>query len=155
MLALCLFVVSVLAQNIKPLYSLKITVKDSITGLFLEEATVKLTKHAHAHVTNTKGEVVFDTLSAGHYHLTCTYIGYYPYETVIDLPNQSWVTVLLCPSNYHLHEMIIEGNATLNSLTFSTQSSTILNQTQIYPGPVIKLITPETYGKIRKYVSML
>jgi iron complex outermembrane receptor protein len=131
MLAVCLFVNSVLAQNTKLLYSLKITVKDSITGLFLEEATVKLTKHAHAHVTNTRGDVVFDTLSAGHYHLTCTYIGYYSYETSIDLPNQSWVTVLLCPSSYHLHEMIIEGNATQNRQSFSTQSSTALNQTQI------------------------
>ncbi len=130
-IVLCLFVVEVVAQNAKPLYSLKIIVKDSVTGLFLEDATVTLTKHSHAHLTNQKGEVVFDTLRAGHYHLSCTYIGYHSYENILELPGQQKVIVLLCPSGYHLHEAVVESEAVKSNKTYSAQSSVVLSQSQI------------------------
>jgi iron complex outermembrane receptor protein len=131
MIALCLFAGRIFSQNVKPLYTLKITVKDSITGTFLEDATVTLTKHSHAHLTNQKGEAIFDTLRAGHYHFACTYIGYHSYESTLELPGQQRVTVLLCPENYHLHETIIEGNGNKLTPTYSVQATTILNQSQI------------------------
>jgi iron complex outermembrane receptor protein len=131
MIALCLFAGSTFSQNVKLLYTLKITVKDSITGTFLEDATVTLTKHSHAHLTNQKGEAIFDTLRAGHYHFACTYIGYHSYESTLELPGQQRITVFLCPENYHLHETIIEGNGNKLTPTYSVQATTILNQSQI------------------------
>lgn len=131
LIALCLFAYCAVAQNSRPLYSLKVIVKDSVTNGFLEDATVLLTKHSDAHLTDKKGTVVFDTLQAGHYHLACTFIGYHSYEKVIVLSANQTVTILLCPESYHLHETIVEGKKEDGQSSYSLQANAQLSHQQI------------------------
>jgi iron complex outermembrane receptor protein len=131
LLALCLFAYTAVAQNAKTVYSLKVIVKDSITNNVLEDATVILTKHSDAHLTDMRGVVIFDTLQAGHYHLTCTFIGYHSYEKIIVLSSDQTVTVLLCPAAYHLHETVIEGKSDGNQTAYTLQANARLSMQQI------------------------
>ncbi len=131
LIALCLFAGIAVAQNSKSLYSLKVIVKDSVTKGSLEDATVLLTKHSDAHLTDGKGVVVFDTLQAGHYHLACTFIGYHSYEKVIVLTGNQTVTILLCPESYHLHETIVEGKREDDQSSYSLQANAQLSHRQI------------------------
>lgn len=131
LIAWCLLTFAVSAQTGKQLYQLKVTVKDSITGTPLEDAIVSLTKHKHAHITNSNGWTVFDTLRAGHYHITCSYIGYQTTPLVIALPEQESIVILLCPLSYHLHETVIEQSASQAPKTYSVQTTSVLSATQI------------------------
>jgi iron complex outermembrane receptor protein len=133
LVAVCFLSLFSYAQNgkEKQLYKLKVIVTDSISGKPLEGATVSLTRHKHSHLTGQNGIVVFDTLKAGQYHVACTYIGYHTYEQTITLPEQQVVKITLCPSSYHLHEMVIKDRAQHDIPTYSIQSSAILTSSQI------------------------
>ncbi|MES2560158.1 MAG: TonB-dependent receptor [Bacteroidota bacterium] len=131
LVAWCLLSFAASAQTGKQLYQLRVTVNDSITGMPLEDAVVTLSKHTHAHITNSNGFTVFDTLKAGHYHIACSYIGYQTNVFTINLPEQQSVVVLLCPLSYHLHETVIEQTATQDSKTYSVQATSVLSATQI------------------------
>jgi iron complex outermembrane receptor protein len=130
-MAWCLVTFAASAQTGRSFYQLTVTVKDSITGKPIEDAVVTLSKHTHAHITQLNGTTVFDTLKAGHYHLQCSFIGYQTITTIIELPRQQSVVLLLCPFTYHLHETVIEGTAVQDAKTFSLQAGSVLTATQI------------------------
>lgn len=131
LIAWCLLTFSVSAQTGKQLYQLRVTVKDSMTGTPLQDAIVSLTKHKHAHITNSNGLTVFDTLKAGHYHITCSYIGFQTTAVMMELPQQQSILILLCPLSYHLHETVIEQATTQDAKTYSVQTTSVLSATQI------------------------
>ncbi|MES2779786.1 MAG: TonB-dependent receptor [Bacteroidota bacterium] len=131
LIAWCLLTFAASAQTGKQLYQLKVTAKDSITGTPLEDAIVTLTKHAHAHITNSNGWTVFDTLRAGQYHIECSFIGYQTNTLTIELPAQQSIVVLMCPLSYHLHETVVEQSAMQESKTYSVQATSVLSATQI------------------------
>jgi iron complex outermembrane receptor protein len=115
----------------KPLYQLRVLVKDSITGQPLEDATVTLTRHKHSHLTDAKGITVFDTLRAGTYNIECSFIGYHPNEQTAVLPLDRSVVILLCPSTYHLHEAVVESKAETGISTYSIQANSVMSAEQI------------------------
>jgi iron complex outermembrane recepter protein len=131
LIVVCVMICSAQAQQVKPVFSLTVMVRDSITGQPLEDATVLLTKHAHIHLTNLQGKVVFDTLQAGHYHLACTFVGYHNHEEVVVVTTNQTVVLSLCPEAYHLHETIVEGQALHEQTTFSLQAKSELSAMQI------------------------
>lgn len=131
LIAWCLLSFGALAQTGKPLYQLRVSVKDSITGTPLQDAIVTLSKHKHAHITNGNGVTVFDTVKAGYYHLMCSYIGYQTHELVLDVPQQQSILILMCPLSYHLHEAVIEQSSSNDLKTYSVQANAALSATQI------------------------
>lgn len=115
----------------KPLYRLKVSVKDSLSRTALEDATVTVTRHKHPHLTDASGTTVFDTLRPGVYTVACTYIGYHPFQQTVAVSSDQEFLILLCPSSFHLHEAVIEGKTQAVTSTYSVQSSAVMNATQI------------------------
>jgi iron complex outermembrane receptor protein len=130
---ICVCSTGLFAQTGKetPLYSLKVTVKDKLTGKALEDATVTITKHNHSHLTDEQGIAVFDTLKAGQYTIACTYLGYHPYEQTAALTGDREIIILLDPSSYHLHETVVETQSLTAPATYSIQAATVMSAAQI------------------------
>lgn len=132
-LAMCLSSVGAMAQTAKdkPLYQLRVLVKDSLTGEPLEDATVTLTRHKHSHLTDARGVTVFDTLRPGTYTIETSFIGYHSIEQTATVPGNRSLTILLCPSTYHLHEAVVESKSEVTVNTYSVQANALLSAGQI------------------------
>jgi len=110
-------IVEIRAQNLEKLseFSLDIFVRDSLSHLPLEDATVQLSKNGNkTSLTDFKGGVKFENISQGNYVISCTYVGYHVYINELKINSNQKLFIDLCPVSFHLHEAKIETERLVN-----------------------------------------
>lgn len=90
--------------NGKPTFSVRIIVTDSLTGLPLAKASLRLNRHSDIHLTDAKGVAVFDSLTTGRQFIQCTFVGYHAHEQFMRISPGQTITIRMCEESLHLHE---------------------------------------------------
>jgi ferric enterobactin receptor len=93
------------------------TIKDSITGLPMDKATVHLkssrsTFNAVA-VSDSTGSFAFDNLSTGNYTLHITYAGYRPFSKSLSLQNPLAESIYMTPQSGVLQNVVVTAQKSL------------------------------------------
>ncbi|MFA6261019.1 MAG: TonB-dependent receptor [Bacteroidia bacterium] len=127
-LLLCCLVLPVwiFAQNpkVKPTFSVRIIVTDSLSGLPLEKASLRLNRHKDIHLTDAQGVAVFDSLTSGRQFIQCTFVGYHAHEQFIRISPGQTIIIRMCEESLHLHafELTDQTGKPMTDLTLQNKS---------------------------------
>ncbi len=123
---------SVFAQDksLGKYYKIQLKVLDSLTGNPLFAATAQISKHKHFHFTDDNGLVTLDSIKSGLNLVQVSFVGYHSFEEVLDIRSNLSLDVLLCPTNFHLHEFTVHSHE-LSDLGSENQSRIKLSAIQI------------------------
>jgi iron complex outermembrane receptor protein len=127
LLLCCLLLIStnILATHVAPkLYTLSITVIDSVTKQPLEAASISIAELHKNTIANASGIGVFDSLPKGYYTLQCAFLGYHPLQQTVWVDTDKRIVVELCPESTHLHEVEIKSHSDeLTHLNIQTRTT--------------------------------
>ncbi|MFY8020279.1 MAG: TonB-dependent receptor plug domain-containing protein, partial [Bacteroidia bacterium] len=124
------FTIQAQKRDSNKLFELHLKVLDSLTGEPLVAATAQVSKHKHYHFTNTNGEVSLDSIKPGLNLVQVTYVGYHPFEKLVEVNSKLSMIVYLCPINFHLHEYTFHSHIE-HELQAENQSRIKLSAEQI------------------------
>ncbi len=86
-------------------FSLQLVVLDSTAQTPLEGASISIPQYHYYTTTNQSGLASIDSLSKGWITIQCSFVGYHPTQRQVYIDNDLRVSILLCASSTHLHEV--------------------------------------------------
>jgi iron complex outermembrane receptor protein len=117
-------------KSLGKFYKIQLRVLDSLSGSPLSAATAQISKHRHFHFTDDNGLVKLDSVKSGLNLVQVSFVGYHSFEKVLDVRADMILEVLLCPTNFHLHEYTVHSHE-LTELGSENQSRIKLSALQI------------------------
>lgn len=106
--------------------SVRILVTDSLSGLPLERASVRVNRHRDIHFTNAQGWVIIDSLPEGKLMIQCSFIGYHSIEQFAKIKPRQTINLKMCQETHHLHEFELTDASGKPVTGLSLQNKTIL-----------------------------